>query len=123
MGSEMCIRDSSGIRRGTDVLKALALGARVVSIGRPLFWGLAVNGSEGVQRVLEILRQELDQAMGYCGITSISDIDSSIVTVPNSMRQDPPSYITELKALARLRDDGIVSVEEFQKKKQIIMGI
>lgn len=113
----------SGIRRGTDVLKALALGARAVSIGRPLFWGLAVNGSEGVQGVLEILRQELDQAMGYCGITSISDIDSSVVTLPNSMRQEPPPYLTELKALARLKDDGIVSHEEFQKKKQIIMGI
>ncbi|MQF70047.1 alpha-hydroxy-acid oxidizing protein [SAR202 cluster bacterium AD-804-J14_MRT_500m] len=113
----------SGIRRGTDVLKALALGARAVSIGRPLFWGLAVNGSDGVQGVLEILRQELDQAMGYCGITSVSDIDSSIVVVPDYMRATPPSYLIELKALARLKDDGIISHEEFQKKKQIIMEI
>jgi 4-hydroxymandelate oxidase len=71
-----------GIRRGTDVFKALALGARSVLIGRPLFWGLAVNGEAGVLAVLEMLRDELDATMGMCGRTTVDSIDiDSIATV------------------------------------------
>ena len=72
----------SGIRRGADVLRALALGARAVLIGRPLFWGLAVNGDAGVRMVLEILRQELDRAMGFCGVTDLESIKRSLVSLP-----------------------------------------
>ena len=56
-----------GVRQGTDVLKALALGARAVFIGRPILWGLTYNGQEGVERVLEILRDELKTAMMLSG--------------------------------------------------------
>jgi isopentenyl diphosphate isomerase/L-lactate dehydrogenase-like FMN-dependent dehydrogenase len=73
----------SGVRRGSDVLKALALGARAVAVGRPLYWGLAVNGAEGVHGVLEILRSELDQAMGFCGQTDVQNLDPALVTVPH----------------------------------------
>ena len=68
-----------GIRRGTDVLKALAMGARAVLVGRPVFWGLAVGGEAGVREVLEILRDELDLAMAMCGRPNISSIDSSLL--------------------------------------------
>ncbi len=71
-----------GIRRGSDVLKALTLGARAVAIGRPLFWGLAVGGAEGVHGVLEILRKELDRVMAYCGQTSMAGLEDSLVNVP-----------------------------------------
>jgi isopentenyl diphosphate isomerase/L-lactate dehydrogenase-like FMN-dependent dehydrogenase len=71
-----------GIRRGIDVLRALALGARAVLIGRPLFWGLAVDGEAGVGKVLQLLRQELDRAMGYCGVTSVGGITRSLVSLP-----------------------------------------
>jgi isopentenyl diphosphate isomerase/L-lactate dehydrogenase-like FMN-dependent dehydrogenase len=54
-----------GIRRGTDVLKALAYGARAVFVGRPILWGVAVGGEAGVTTVLEILRKEFDLAMAY----------------------------------------------------------
>ena len=64
-----------GIRRGADVFKALALGARAVLIGRPLFWGLAVDGEAGLRSVLEILRDELHMTMGMCGRTTIDSID------------------------------------------------
>ena len=64
-----------GIRRGSDVFKALALGARSVLIGRPLFWGLAVDGEDGVSAVLEMLRSELDATMGICGCPTIDDIN------------------------------------------------
>ncbi len=68
-----------GIRRGTDIVKALARGAVAVLIGRPYLYGLAVAGAEGVERVIEILRQELEMAMGLLGRTSIAAIDPSIL--------------------------------------------
>lgn len=68
-----------GIRRGTDVVKALALGADAVLIGRPYLYGLAIAGAEGVRRVIEILRNELEMAMGLLGRPTIQDIDSSIL--------------------------------------------
>ena len=68
-----------GIRRGTDILKALALGARAVLVGRPVLWGLAVNGAPGVQHVLEILRDELELAMRLSGCSSLASINSSLV--------------------------------------------
>ena len=68
-----------GIRRGTDVLKALALGARAVLIGRPLFWGLAVDGEAGLRTVLQMLRDELDIAMGMWGRPTIDSIDISLL--------------------------------------------
>jgi 4-hydroxymandelate oxidase len=64
-----------GIRRGADVFKALALGARAVLIGRPVFWGLAVDGETGVRAVLEMLRDELDATMGMCGRTTVDSVD------------------------------------------------
>jgi 4-hydroxymandelate oxidase len=63
-----------GIRRGSDVLKAIALGARAVLVGRPILWGLAVDGEQGATDVLEILRRELDEAMLLCGCTRMEDI-------------------------------------------------
>jgi len=63
-----------GIRRGSDVLKAIALGARAVLVGRPVLWGLCVDGEQGAFRILEILRRELDEAMLLCGCTKLSDI-------------------------------------------------
>jgi 4-hydroxymandelate oxidase len=69
-----------GIRRGTDVVKALALGARAVMIGRPPLWGLAVGGEAGVRQVLEILVRELRLAMALAGRTDVRSIDRSAVT-------------------------------------------
>jgi isopentenyl diphosphate isomerase/L-lactate dehydrogenase-like FMN-dependent dehydrogenase len=68
-----------GIRRGTDILKALALGARAVLIGRPVLWGLAVNGTEGANDVLEILRKELELAMALSGRPTLNNIDRTLV--------------------------------------------
>jgi 4-hydroxymandelate oxidase len=73
----------SGIRRGSDVVKALALGARAVAIGRPLFWGLAVNGHLGVHGVLELMREEVDRAMAYCGQTSVQDLEPNLINIPD----------------------------------------
>jgi 4-hydroxymandelate oxidase len=68
-----------GIRRGTDILKALALGARAVLIGRPIIWALAVNGAEGVAAAIEHLRVELVRAMQLSGAASLKDITADLV--------------------------------------------
>jgi 4-hydroxymandelate oxidase len=68
-----------GVRRGTDVLKALALGARAVLIGRPIHWGLAVGGEAGVRHVLELLRAELALDLMLCGLASPDAVDHSLL--------------------------------------------
>ncbi len=71
-----------GIRRGTDVLMALALGARAVLIGRPVLWGLAVDGADGVRRVLHLLRDELEQAMALSGCSTLASVGAALVKLP-----------------------------------------
>lgn len=68
-----------GIRRGTDVVKALALGASAVAVGRPVLWGLALGGEGGVSQVLELLRSELDRALALCGCGSPADLGRDLV--------------------------------------------
>ncbi len=72
-----------GVRRGTDVFKALALGAKAVGIGRPMLWGLGAFGQPGVDRVIEILQGELKLAMGNCGTRTIADITREYVATPD----------------------------------------
>ena len=69
-----------GIRRGTDVLKALALGAKAVMIGRPVLWGLALGGESGVETVLRLLKAEFDLAMGLSGCGNLAAITPDLVT-------------------------------------------
>ena len=73
-----------GIREGTDILKALALGAKFVCIGRPVLWGLAVDGQNGVNLTLEILRKELDLAMALSGCTDVNKISKNLVKLSYS---------------------------------------
>jgi len=68
-----------GIRRGTDVLKALALGAKAVLLGRPVLWGLAMGGAEGVRAVLDHLRKEFELAMALAGRANVSQVDATLV--------------------------------------------
>jgi len=69
----------SGIRRGTDVLTALALGAKAVFVGRPYIYGLAIAGARGVERVISILRDEFQRAMALTGRRSIAEIDATVL--------------------------------------------
>lgn len=68
-----------GIRRGTDILKALAIGARAVLVGRPVLWGLATGGADGVRAVLDHLREELVRAMQLCGASRLADAKPDLV--------------------------------------------
>jgi 4-hydroxymandelate oxidase len=82
IGTKAEVYVDGGIRRGTDILKALALGARAVLVGRPILWGLAVEGADGVAKVIDHLRVELVRAMQLSGTASLRDITPDIVA-PN----------------------------------------
>jgi isopentenyl diphosphate isomerase/L-lactate dehydrogenase-like FMN-dependent dehydrogenase len=69
----------SGFRRGTDIVKGLALGASAVCVGRPYLWGLGAFGQPGVERVLELLRIELQAAMQQCGVRSLRELTPAFV--------------------------------------------
>jgi 4-hydroxymandelate oxidase len=79
VGGRVEVLMDGGVRRGTDVLKALALGARAVLIGRPYMYGLAVGGEEGLARVLQLLREEIANAMALSGRPNLASIDRSLV--------------------------------------------
>jgi len=76
-GAEVIL--DGGVRRGSDVLKALALGARAVAVGRPVLWGLAVDGQAGVEDVFSLLRQEMEDVMGLCGVASVDQLDRDLL--------------------------------------------
>ncbi|MFI9765017.1 alpha-hydroxy acid oxidase [Streptomyces sp. NPDC051963] len=71
-----------GIRRGTDVLKALGLGARAVAIGRGMYWGLVVGGEDGVKEVLDVLKEELYLACLFCSVTDIRAVNRALIRLP-----------------------------------------
>ena len=68
-----------GVRRGTDVLKALALGARAVLVGRPVLWGLTLDGADGVRAVLQQLKAEFDLAMALSGCATVADVTRELI--------------------------------------------
>ena len=79
VGGRVEVYVDGGIRRGTDVIKALARGARAVMVGRPILWGLGAAGEEGAVRVLEMLGEELDLAMALCGCRDVTEITSDLI--------------------------------------------
>lgn len=74
VGAALPLVVDGGIRRGTDVLKAIALGANAVLVGRPLLWALAAGGAQGVARMIRILRDELEMALALCGCRTLGDV-------------------------------------------------
>jgi 4-hydroxymandelate oxidase len=83
VGGRVPVFVDGGFRRGTDVFKALALGARGVGIGRPFLWGLGAFGQAGVDRVLEIMQGELKLVMGNCGTETVANITRELVATPD----------------------------------------
>ena len=79
VGNSIEVLVDGGVRRGTDILRALALGAQAVCIGRPILWGLASGGEEGVSRVLAILAQELDVTLALSGCTGVNDVTDDLL--------------------------------------------
>jgi isopentenyl diphosphate isomerase/L-lactate dehydrogenase-like FMN-dependent dehydrogenase len=83
VGGRIPVFVDGGFRRGTDVYKALALGATAVGIGRPFLWGLGAFGQAGVDRVLEIMQGEFKLVMGNCGSQNVSKITRDRVATPD----------------------------------------
>jgi 4-hydroxymandelate oxidase len=79
VGKSAEVYADGGIRRGTDIVKALALGARAVLLGRPPLWGLAIDGAAGVRTVMEHLHEELVRAMRLCGAASLAELTPDLV--------------------------------------------
>ena len=79
VGGRMEVLLDGGVRRGADVVRALALGARAVMVGRPYLYGLAVGGPAGVRRALEILANEVDHALALTGVPRVGDLDRTVV--------------------------------------------
>ena len=115
VGDRMEVYLDGGVRKGSDVLKALSLGARAVFIGRPIFWGLSVGGEDGVTKVLEILRAELSVAMGLCGVTDVKKVDRTLALHPHD-RSDG-GVVGQLERLARLLEQGYLTRDEFEAQK------
>jgi 4-hydroxymandelate oxidase len=79
VAGKMPVLIDSGFRRGTDIVKALCMGAKGVAVGRPYLWGLGAFGEPGVERVLQLLRTELKVAMQQAGAPSLKELKSSMV--------------------------------------------
>jgi 4-hydroxymandelate oxidase len=82
VGGALPVLVDGGIRRGSDVFKALALGASAVLVGRPVLWGLATAGAAGTAHVLRLLRDELELAMAQTGAASVTDVTGDLLVRP-----------------------------------------
>ena len=89
VGDRLTVLLDGGVRRGVDVVRALALGARAVAIGRPHWWGLAIAGEAGVALVLDIFRRELDRAMALAGCARLAEIDRGLLAAPQPAAPEP----------------------------------
>ena len=87
VGGQVEVVMDGGVRRGSDVVKALALGARAVMIGRAYLWGLAANGEAGVGNVLDVLRSGIDSALLGMGLSSIEELSADQLLVPEGFHR------------------------------------
>lgn len=88
VGSQLDVLMDGGIRRGSDVVKALALGAKAVMIGRAYLWGLAANGQTGVENILDLLRSGIDSTLMGLGVDSVEELTSADLLVPDGFHRE-----------------------------------
>ena len=108
VGDQIEVLLDGGIRRGSDVVKAVALGARAVMIGRAYLWGLAANGQAGVENVLDLLRNGIDSALLGLGHASIHDLTPEDVIIPPGFTRrlgDPRKRVTGLSDSSGVEGD------------------
>ena len=79
LGKEFPLLFDSGVRGGSDIIRALALGADYVMLGRPLMYGIGADGEKGLRRILDIIKDELSTALGLVGLTDINHVSSEII--------------------------------------------
>lgn len=114
VGDRVEVYVDGGIRTGSDVLKAVAIGARAVLIGRAMVWSLAVGGQHGVARVLQILTNELRTVMAMCGVTDLRNVKRSLI---EERREQVHADAMALSQLAELADRGYLTRREFDRLK------
>ena len=107
VGGQIDVFMDGGVRTGSDVLKAMAIGAKAVLIGRPVIWGISVDGEAGARKVFEILRDELDVAMAFTGVTDLRTVDRSLVEL-NPLRR-AEDLVHRLESLVSLLQNGTSS--------------
>jgi 4-hydroxymandelate oxidase len=120
-GTAMEVYLDGGIRRGADILKAVALGARAVLVARAALWGLAVDGQAGVERVLDIFRSELDGTMTLCGVGDVQQAGPDLVELPG-IGGRAERMIGHLGELAGLHEAGRLTDDEFRLAKQAVIS-
>jgi 4-hydroxymandelate oxidase len=120
-GPTMEVYLDGGIRRGADILKAVALGARAVLVGRASLWGLSVDGQAGVEQVLDIFRSELDGTMTLCGVADVQRASQDLVELPGTGGR-AQRMIGHLVELASLHEAGQLTEEEFGLAKQVVIN-
>jgi len=89
VGDRIEVLVDSGVRRGTDVLKALAFGAKAVLLGRAYVYPLLAAGEEGVHHILELFRRQIDEGLAFLGVQSIHELDRSFLAVPEGWELEP----------------------------------
>jgi isopentenyl diphosphate isomerase/L-lactate dehydrogenase-like FMN-dependent dehydrogenase len=99
VGKRMTVLVDSGFRRGTDVVKALALGAHAVQIGRPTLYGVAAGGQPGANRALAIFREEIDRVMALLGCRNVAELDSEILHFADNTLRPIAHSKAELKLI------------------------
>ena len=97
------------------------MGAKAAFIGRPIFWGLSVDGQDGLSHILEILRDELDVAMGLCGLSDINNASPSLVSHPGT-RDRRDGLIASLDRLVELLEQGYIDRNEFDSLKAKLLN-
>ena len=120
-GNKLEVYVDGGIRHGSDVLKCLALGARAAFVGRPIFWGLSVDGQAGLSHILEIYRDELDVAMGLCGLSDVKNASPSLVSHLNG-RSRGDGVTGSLDRLVELLEQGYIDRNEFDSWKAKLLN-
>lgn len=93
VGTDLEVLFDSGIRRGTDVVKAMAIGAKAVLVGRSWLWAVAAAGEPGVRAMLDVYRQQIDETLSSLGVASLAELDRSSVRFPRSWIEDEGRYV------------------------------
>jgi isopentenyl diphosphate isomerase/L-lactate dehydrogenase-like FMN-dependent dehydrogenase len=96
----MIVLMDSGVRRGSDVVKALSLGAKTVLVGRPTLYGTGAGGAAGATRAIDIFREEIDRMMAHMGCRSVAELDRSRVHLPQGVLNAPSRWTGALPAAA-----------------------
>ncbi|MDR5733946.1 alpha-hydroxy acid oxidase [Caballeronia sp. LZ025] len=103
VGNDITVMMDSGVRRGSDVVKALALGAKAVMVGRPTLYGTAVSGAAGAGRAIDIFREEIDRMLAHLGCSAVDELSREHVALADGLLRNQGSALEETAAAFRIQ--------------------